>query len=350
LSVIIPAYNVEKYIGTTLNSIVSQSTDEIEIIVVDDGSTDNTYKIAQNILKGKKNVKLIKKENGGVSSARNEGLRNAIGKYILFLDADDLLSNIFYDEIIKILNYEYDIIFWKYDWIDEEGNLLLKYEQKYGCSDIDIASGIEILKKMLISKQCSICTGSAVYNRELIQKNGILYTEGCSNGEDQEFTYKLLVKAEKVKFVNKTLSYYRQRFSSATKSFNIKRLENIQAFFRIAEYFKENEVPRDIIEYLVYVYIPEIFIRTFTSTYLFSKIKAKTFYSEFKWKYKDIIEVINNYLKTYKGKSKVTKLSINFFRKNPTLYLTILNIFRIFLFDKKLYLAIKFKKFWKLLE
>ena len=94
VSVIIPAYNVESQIVRTLESLLNQREKQFEIIVVDDGSTDNTNQVAELMLNESKhkNFKIIKKKNGGVSSARNMGIRESNGEYLLFLDGDDYVS------------------------------------------------------------------------------------------------------------------------------------------------------------------------------------------------------------------------------------------------------------------
>ncbi len=93
LSVIVPVYNAEKYLENTINSILKNIKDDAEIILIDDGSKDNSGKIADNMTKLDSRVKVYHKENGGVSSARNLGMSKAQGEYITFVDADDIVCN-----------------------------------------------------------------------------------------------------------------------------------------------------------------------------------------------------------------------------------------------------------------
>ncbi|HAV4804452.1 TPA: glycosyltransferase, partial [Acinetobacter baumannii] len=93
ISIIIPAYNASKTICKTLESLIKQNRSDFEVLIIDDGSTDDTYEICRDYINQKENFKLIKQKNKGVSSARNLGLRNASGDYIVFMDADDILSN-----------------------------------------------------------------------------------------------------------------------------------------------------------------------------------------------------------------------------------------------------------------
>ena len=102
VSVIVPVYNVEKYIKKCLNSLVNQTLDEVEIVVVNDGSPDNSQKIIDEYTKKYKNIKSYVKENGGLSDARNYGIKRATGKYISFVDSDDYIRK---DMLEKMYNY-----------------------------------------------------------------------------------------------------------------------------------------------------------------------------------------------------------------------------------------------------
>ena len=106
VSVIIPAYNIEDYIGRCLDSIISQTYKNLEIIVVDDGSKDHTGEILDNYAKKDRRIKVIHKENGGVSSARNKGIEVAEGDYIGFIDGDDLIEPGMYKTLVDLLEEE----------------------------------------------------------------------------------------------------------------------------------------------------------------------------------------------------------------------------------------------------
>ena len=106
VSVIIPAYNIEDYIGRCLDSVISQTYKNLEIIVVDDGSRDHTGEILDNYAKKDRRIKVIHKENGGVSSARNKGIEAAEGDYIGFIDGDDLIEPEMYKTLVDLLEEE----------------------------------------------------------------------------------------------------------------------------------------------------------------------------------------------------------------------------------------------------
>ncbi|HHP6435664.1 TPA: glycosyltransferase family 2 protein [Acinetobacter baumannii] len=115
ISIIIPAYNASKTICKTLESLSKQNRSDFEVLIIDDGSTDDTYEICRDYINQKENFKLIKQKNKGVSSARNLGLRSASGDYIVFIDADNFLSNTAINEIYNHLyKNDSDIIFFDY--------------------------------------------------------------------------------------------------------------------------------------------------------------------------------------------------------------------------------------------
>ena len=110
ISVIVPVYNVEEYLGKCLNSLVNQTLKDIEIIIVNDGTKDNSEKIINKFLKKYNNIKYYKKENGGLSSARNYGISKASCKYIGFVDSDDYIDKTMYERLYnKIISDDYDV-------------------------------------------------------------------------------------------------------------------------------------------------------------------------------------------------------------------------------------------------
>lgn len=247
LSVVIPAYNVEKYIKKTIESLIVQAEKDFEIIIIDDGSTDNTLKAVNEIIKEKdlSNCVIIKKINGGVSSARNVGISKAIGKYILFLDGDDyvskdLVGNIYKNMDKDIDNKEIDIICWGCNIVSEQGDSIKNYFDVFKLKYKSM-NGIEALSNMISYKNMWIYTGSAVYRKEFLEEYNIEFTEGCANGEDQEFTIKALARASEVIFIDKSLSYYVLRKTSISNSYNIKRFDFIAAMERTYKYMDSLE-------------------------------------------------------------------------------------------------------------
>jgi glycosyltransferase involved in cell wall biosynthesis len=150
LSIIIPAFNIEKYIGVTLNSLLHQVDQDFEIIIVNDGSTDNTLKVVENIMCNSefRNYKIINQQNSGVSTARNRGLAEAQGKYVYFLDGDDYVSNHMVSIVKKCIEDEDpDIIAWGYDTVREDKAIISHYFDKHNRIESELRmTGIEHYK------------------------------------------------------------------------------------------------------------------------------------------------------------------------------------------------------------
>ncbi|AEX85640.1 glycosyl transferase [Marinitoga piezophila KA3] len=337
LSIIIPAYNLENYIENTLNSIINQNDnylDLFEIIVVDDGSKDKTYDRALNLLSKKNNInyKIFKKQNGGVSSARNFGLKKASGKYVMFLDGDDYIATDFLEKIFKTFNYDdYDIIFWKYDIVDEKNNIVLKYDDVYTFpKNSSMLDGLNILNEILINKNLWIWTGSIIYKKDFLLQNNLKFFENCIYGEDLEFIFKSLTHAKRGFFINSVLSYYLQRKNSITKSYNIRRFDNIYAFLRTAEYMEKvnNNKFKKIIKYLKYDLLIEHFFQNYDLLYYsFLKNKeSKSFFSIIKKEYNNLFDITLKIIPYYIGDKKRIKFRSFLYSKSIKLYTLLLRI------------------------
>lgn len=123
ISVIIPVYNIEKYIFKCLSSVASQKYTNLEIIVVDDGSTDNSGEICDMFAAGDNRIKIIHQKNAGLSAARNAGIDASKGEYIGFIDGDDYIDKMMYYEMIHIIEQnDADMVICDYESVDENGN------------------------------------------------------------------------------------------------------------------------------------------------------------------------------------------------------------------------------------
>lgn len=240
LSVIISAYNLAGIIEKTLYSFMRQTNSQFELIVVDDGSADETYEKAKQVLaEYKGDYKIIRKPNGGVSSGRNRGLREAVGEYVLFFDGDDYAAGDLVENLFR-LSGSFDVICWGYDTVEENGGVSSGYFDGYRYIK-NVITGKQALKNIFIDKTMWIWTGSAAYRREFLILNGLCYIEGCANGEDQEFSIKVLSVAESVFFINRVLSYYVQRKGSITLSNSIRKFDVMFALRRTARYLIEHK-------------------------------------------------------------------------------------------------------------
>lgn len=231
VSVIIPAYNIEDYIGRCLDSIISQTYKNLEIIVVDDGSRDHTGEILDNYAKKDRRIKVIHKENGGVSSARNKGIEAAEGDYIGFIDGDDLIEPEMYKILVDLLEEEnadiahcgYQMVF--PDRIDYYHNTGKKKIQTTEEGLKDLLSG-EMIEPGLVNK---------LYKKELI-KNCRL-NETVKINEDLLMNYQLFKLSQKSVYYDITPYSYMIRSSSATgaNSLITKREDSLRVLNQIKD-------------------------------------------------------------------------------------------------------------------
>lgn len=197
-SIIIPLYNKEQSVKNTIQSVLNQTFGDYEIIIVNDGSTDNSLEVVKQIRDER--IRIIDKANGGVSSARNRGIDEARYEWICFLDADDLWVKEHLEEYYKVIK-ENDIC-----WIIS-GFTSIRYVKKW----INIYSKHGILENVFIDllKGLSIHTSSVCIKRELFKKHKDLYfREGLNNSEDREVWYKLCCVDNKPFYIKKALAFY----------------------------------------------------------------------------------------------------------------------------------------------
>lgn len=238
VSIILPCYNVEQYIHNIYENIVQSSYDNYEMIFVNDGSLDNTVQEIQKIQKmNDSRVVLIDKENGGVSSARNEGIKSATGKYVLFIDPDDEISLNLMTEVVnnaEATSSEFVIYGYRREDIDcpeSSEDVLPRQNYEYN-NTIDIVNGfipsiIGISKESLVNWQNGGdlywnkewgAVWRALYRRDIIIKNSILFDRELFLNEDSIFTCHYLCYAKKMTTVNKCLYTYRVKSSGAMYS------------------------------------------------------------------------------------------------------------------------------------
>lgn len=232
ISIIIPAYNIEKYIARCLDSIVSKHSDDIEVIVVDDGCTDRTGDIIDEYAAKYDKIKAIHKENGGVSSARNAGFDNAKGEWIWFVDGDDEVLDI--GSLFTSINAEYDLFQFGY-LIEENGN-----KQQYLPKQLTQAS-----KEDFLFTNNSYFIWNMVFRKSVIDEYHITFQEGTKIGEDLEFQYKYLMVCKHPCSLNSIHYQYGIRQGSAMNSdvLSINKIvdtENI--LLRLAVFIKSNHV------------------------------------------------------------------------------------------------------------
>lgn len=238
ISVVVPIYNVEQYLPACIESILRQTYKCIEIILVDDGATDTCSQICDLYSMKDSRIKVIHKKNGGLSDARNVGMNLAKGKYITFVDSDDLLDCKFIEDLLNamIVNRA-DITFCDYCKIDE--NCMSKTDT--GRGNILNFSNIECLEKLYIPKRhgFEFVAWGKLYKLDLFKNNKIIYPKGKIH-EDTFTTYKLCYYANRVAFVDAPRYFYRIRSGSIMSSkFNKTRLHKLEAAKEACSFFLE---------------------------------------------------------------------------------------------------------------
>ena len=223
VSVIIPVYNVEEYIYECIMSVINQTYNNLEIIVIKDGSTDNSINIIKKISDSR--IKIINKENGGLSSARNVGISNASGEYIIFLDSDDYWSkeNCLEEIVTVFLKNDCDVVVGKsiraYGNRNEYShNIFLESLQN------DVYSNIEYLKKVYEYNWVPVCF--YCFKNKVLTDSKIKFKEGVLH-EDEDFTLRILLYVKSIGIYNNYFYVYRQREGSITKNISSKNIKDI---------------------------------------------------------------------------------------------------------------------------
>ena len=250
VSVIVPVYNVEEYISKCLDSLVEQTLKDIEIIVVNDGSPDNSQKIIDKYVKKYKNIKSYIKKNGGLSDARNYGLKYAQGEYISFIDSDDYVDKTMMEKMYKkaIKDDLYIVVCDNIEVYDEK--------EVYKKSNFHYSD--DSVKNYIISPPMA-CT--RLYKRNIFDK--VKFTKGIYY-EDLDLNPSLVVLTDKIGFVDEGVYYYVQRNDSIMKKreYNEKLLD----IFKVLEKNKKllyNDYPEEV----EYLYITHL-LRTATLRFL----------------------------------------------------------------------------------
>lgn len=203
ISIIVPVYKVEEYLDRCVESLVNQTYTNLEIILVDDGSPDNSGKLCDEWALKDKRIKVIHKENSGVSSARNIGIDNAKGEYIGFVDSDDYVSSKMYEFLINSYDKDTDYVCCDFtrDGTFDENNI------------IDSNCNIYELIKYIYPWHGGVWTG--LYKKEIL--NQLRFDKDYYFGEDLIFLISYLIKCNYIKRINNKLYYYYENINSVTK-------------------------------------------------------------------------------------------------------------------------------------
>lgn len=241
LSIIIPIYNVEKYLVETLETVLAQTFKDFELILVDDGSTDGSGRICDEFAKKDSRIRVIHKENAGVSEARNTGVQSAKGEYIGFVDSDDIIEPCMYELMISAAKkYNCDIIQCEHD---RDPQLSCNDYRILDNENFEINSGDKIVRDIFIKKgaRCTniLALWSKVYKRELFE--GIVFPPGKVY-EDEARTYQIILKTNRVGELNLPLYHYVKRDNSIITGIAVhKCLDRAWALKDRMEFFRDKD-------------------------------------------------------------------------------------------------------------
>lgn len=248
-SVIIPVYNVEAYLEKCLDSVVKQTFMDYEVIVVDDESTDNSGKIAEEYAKKDARIRVIHQKNKRQGGARNTGVENAKGEYLIFVDSDDYVS----EHLLEKVNFHLektnpDILVYDYIEVSEDEKILIPKESTGVCQEIQTE------EFMLLAP----CVWNKAFRRTLFKENNILFPEKIWF-EDMTADLQLGLMSKKTVAVNEILYFYRQRQGSTMQCTNIERvLEIMQAFQLVLDFYKKekkDEIYVKELEWLCFLHV-----------------------------------------------------------------------------------------------
>ena len=261
VSVIVPVYNVEEYLDKCLDSLVNQTLEDIELIVVNDGSADNSEAIISKYKEKYPNkIAYFVKENGGLSDARNYGIPHATGDYIAFLDSDDYVELSLYEELYKkAIETDADMVECDFYWEYSDTKRIYDSKGKYK-DESDMYANARVV------------AWNKLYKRNVLLNSGVQFPKGLRY-EDLEFFYKILPSLNKIELVEKPLIHYIQRNNSISYTQNEKTRDIFIILDNIIRYYKEKGIYEKHKEELEFMYIRILFASSFKRM---TKINDKT--------------------------------------------------------------------------
>ena len=317
ISVIVPVYNVEKYIRQCLESIVNQTYRNLEIIVVNDGTKDNSMQIVKEFLSDTR-IKIINKENGGLSSARNRGMEEATGDYISFVDSDDWIELNTYEELVKNLNEE-DVIIFNYSRIEDSTGEKI---EEYHIKDSEMID-LEKDYSYLYAKIAHSCWNK-LYKIDYLKKNDFKFLEILY--EDVFWNIQVIYSTTDIKILNK--SFYNYRINRKGRIMKSSKSNN-------AEYLKKQNIAYEVILENIEKYIEKNKKNYSAGKMVYILAERENWRAKLEGELK--FEEIDNYLKEYLLKEKKNEIANKILIKKLNETLKSKNVIKISglnLFDK----------------
>lgn len=228
VSIIIPAYNVGEYLEECVRSLLCQTYTNYEVLIIDDGSTDNTYDIGKHLTVESEKVKLIHQENQGVSIARNVGIQKANGEFFIFVDADDIVAPQYIETLVEcVKKTDMGMV----GFTSEMGNI----ETIVSMNTVDICAS-DMLENILCGTSYDGYLWNKIFQRKIIENNNLKFEKNIVVWEDLLFVLQYLKNCNKITISNKKLYYYRYREGSAV---NNTRLEKYRSKYEVMEKIKK---------------------------------------------------------------------------------------------------------------
>ena len=243
ISIIIPVYNVEKYLDECILSVINQTYKNLEILLIDDGSTDSSRDICYNYSEKDDRIQIINKKNGGLASARNIGIAKATGEYIYFLDSDDYIKETTIEEVINYMkNNDLDLCYFSADVVIEDDDLSWNKKMYIKRNHYIPNKGISILKELVDNNEYTCSNCMFISKSSLLKLNNLKYTEGYIY-EDNYFAFMLAINSQKSGVLNKSLYFRRVRKGSiTTEDFVLKkRINSYKVVLNDFDHIKTND-------------------------------------------------------------------------------------------------------------
>lgn len=245
VSIIIPIFNADKYLHTLIPKLLYLLQYNVELLLIDDGSTDDSLRQCKEYATRNKRIVVLSKENGGVSSARNAGIKVAKGDYLMFVDADDQLYIDALKEVIQnIVDTKIHMYCFGFKIISNNKRHKI-YSHKNKAS-----TGMELLPDYVFSK-VPMLTGSFLISRELVLEKGLFFNEKYKYGEDQHFIIRGLMQADRVLVSEKLIYCYVKNSISASAVVNLRHFDYLHAMLSLKELEQKDSLLSSIVNYKI---------------------------------------------------------------------------------------------------
>lgn len=317
-SIIIPVYNIEKYINQCVDSVINQGFTDIEIILVDDGSTDGCSRICDDYAQLDSRIKVIHKINGGLSDARNAGISEASGKYVWFVDGDDWIAENALQILYKsIQSIEYEIVGFTFTKFDHEQR---EYSNPYSSQVISMTNGKDF---MLKSNLFFPSAWTYIYKNTFLKDNKLTFKVGQLH-EDDYFNLSCFDKINTIIKLPDSLYFYRIRAGSITSSIEVKNIESrINSYINLIDLTHSlKNLDSEFLNECTQIYQNELY--NMCNLFFTSNLKIKDKFKKIK-SIKDHTSLTNISSANLNLKSKLEYLLKKVYNKNLYIYFILVN-------------------------